>query len=341
MCIISFQAVRRKELIGKEPTTGRRRFFSRSPLNNRNVFRFDRNLILAVFLLLLIEEYISRTHYTNNLPARNSNNNLEEVNQDRNVRNGGLNQLHFPPALSSFSYQLFNDNILQSFSSINNPDDVSLNTMQSTNLIFARILLELIVRGEFGHSDNFNSHRTMRAGPNQNSESDSDSERAPLIHGYNSNASNDDPQIAATVIILSRSSDVSILHLLRNSPFLFHAGARRNNEETVSANSKIVLPEVSRNHKKLDAIKVKDIPEDYICPLSCNVMSDPVFNTALGLPNVERAWILIEIERKGKNPFNNSPLQESDLQSNVKLKEEIDGFVDNLVQAYEQNQLKM
>lgn len=136
------------------------------------------------------------------------------------------------------------------------------------------------------------------------------------------------------------NSGVSILIIIirRNSGMFSGVGANQQ-----SANSKIEVPKLSENHQKLDDIKFdeKQIPEEYICPLSLNVMSDPVFNPSKGLPNVERSWILIEIGRSGKNPFTNLPLDVSDLQSNGKLKEQIDKFVDEAVKSHKNEQPKM
>lgn len=88
---------------------------------------------------------------------------------------------------------------------------------------------------------------------------------------------------------------------------------------------------LSLNQKILDDLKFDgEIPEKFVCALSTQIMTDPVNNPALGLPDVEREWICTEIKRRGLNPFNNQPLSEEDLIANTELKTEIDNFVENI-----------
>lgn len=94
----------------------------------------------------------------------------------------------------------------------------------------------------------------------------------------------------------------------------------------------IAVPKPSANQAKLDEVDYKgDIPEKYICPLSGAIMTTPVENPEKGLPTVEKAWIEAEIERTGKNPYNNQPLSQEDLQTNKALESEIADFVDQIV----------
>lgn len=91
------------------------------------------------------------------------------------------------------------------------------------------------------------------------------------------------------------------------------------------------LPMVSSNQTSLDETGYAGkIPENYICPLSGEIMTHPVHNEAKGLPNVERAWIIKEIERTHTNPYNREPLNVEDLISNESLKNEIEQFIKNI-----------
>lgn len=68
-----------------------------------------------------------------------------------------------------------------------------------------------------------------------------------------------------------------------------------------------------------------DAPEDFKCPLSLDLMRDPVM-TPTGRHTFERAMIEAAIDLSGKHPLTREPLRKEDLRSNRELKERIDAY---------------
>lgn len=112
--------------------------------------------------------------------------------------------------------------------------------------------------------------------------------------------------------------------------------AIRNSWFENSISRTIPLPNISTNQAKLDEIAYDGkIPDEFICPLSCSIMTDPVSNPTEGLPDVERSWIELEINRTKKNPFNNQPLASEDLAPNTTLSKKISDFVTRILEEKE------
>ncbi len=86
------------------------------------------------------------------------------------------------------------------------------------------------------------------------------------------------------------------------------------------------------NAEKLSGIEI-EIPDEYCCPLSLSVMSDPVYFP--GDPTekrFERSWITKWLnENRGIHPFTRAVVAASTLQADTKLKAEIDDFVEKAI----------
>lgn len=86
------------------------------------------------------------------------------------------------------------------------------------------------------------------------------------------------------------------------------------------------------NANKLDSIKYTgQIPHQYICPITHNIMDDPV--TAADNKVYERKSIQRWLLRSNFSPLLNTPLPNKDLTSNAELKQQIEGFVREKEQA--------
>lgn len=103
--------------------------------------------------------------------------------------------------------------------------------------------------------------------------------------------------------------------------------------------SPITMPKNSELHERFEeaGFTDDDIPRDkahLICPLSGQIFTDPVDNTKLALPPVERAWIETQIRQNGgKNPYNPSVLLKiADLKSRDDLREEAENFVNEMIE---------
>jgi hypothetical protein len=291
----------------------------------------------------------------NNVPPR-------AMNENQSSHNRGSNQPR-PAAASSFSYAHFTSNTSQPNSTTSNSND-RYSCIADIIRANATSLADMILRHvEPGRPDNFTSFSGIGRSSNPysyciygNNNDDTDDEFTSLLGAQRGDdADNESIPAAArgfavTIVPLSGATRMVMFALLRrNFEMLFHSSIGGNGEPA-SSNSKIPLPKLSLNHQRLDDSQFDgEIPEEFICPLSSNVMSDPVCNVSKGLPNVERAWIVTEIERTskneitgtGKNPFNKGPLKISDLQSNTELKERIDKFVDVAVNSRPQNKPKI
>ncbi len=78
------------------------------------------------------------------------------------------------------------------------------------------------------------------------------------------------------------------------------------------------------NAKLVDACGLTDIPREYECPLSREVMTDPVYVRAHPNQKFERAWIEQALLIKPLNPLNREPLLVSDLVTDTDLKNKIE-----------------
>ncbi len=110
--------------------------------------------------------------------------------------------------------------------------------------------------------------------------------------------------------------------LIRDFGYLFEVRADLINQQQ---NNKLSLEDGP------NSIALKDytgeIPPEYICPLSLQIMSDPVKVQQHPMQRFERAWIQAHLQRRADNPLNRERLVLSDLLDDNKLKTEIDEFV--------------
>lgn len=116
------------------------------------------------------------------------------------------------------------------------------------------------------------------------------------------------------------------------SPNAFFQALERSMRENYR-HVEVTTPSDGENAKRAALLPEDvDIPEEFICPLSQAIMTNPVFDPESG-NRFERAWILAEIQRTGKNPCNRKNLLAESLQPDCKLKEEIDQFLTTHEQA--------
>lgn len=98
-------------------------------------------------------------------------------------------------------------------------------------------------------------------------------------------------------------------------------------------------PDPGKNAKRLEALSFDEsnIPEDYCCELSTQIMTDPVFDPKQPQYKFERAWIEASLRKKEENPFTRTPLKKSELQADLALKEKIEAFMTNVESQQRQN----
>ncbi|PJD95450.1 MAG: hypothetical protein CK426_04345 [Legionella sp.] len=93
-------------------------------------------------------------------------------------------------------------------------------------------------------------------------------------------------------------------------------------------------PQEGINNFKLEEINYQgSIPENYRCPLSYCIMSNPVFVASHPNQRYERSWIVHHIAKSHNNPLTREPLNVSQLVEDSQLKEEIDAFVEMQINA--------
>lgn len=110
------------------------------------------------------------------------------------------------------------------------------------------------------------------------------------------------------------------------SPNAFFQALERSMRENYR-HVEVTTPSDGENAKRAALLPEDvDIPEEFICPLSQAIMTDPVFDPESG-NRFERAWILAEIQRTGKNPCNRQDLSKESLKPDSKLQEEINQFL--------------
>ncbi len=140
-------------------------------------------------------------------------------------------------------------------------------------------------------------------------------------------------------IDLSREYDVSRLISLRTNTFtgnLFAAVQQRQSVFATTSAHRMFVPrqELAKNpnaERLEEAGFTEDIPKEFICPLSCDVMYDPVMVRNNENHKFERTWILRALETRQENPLNRQPLNARDLVSDSYTKERIAAFVNAYV----------
>ena len=103
-----------------------------------------------------------------------------------------------------------------------------------------------------------------------------------------------------------------------------------------SVSKTVSLPRQGKNAKALDTMpgfNCKDVPEDLCCPLSGEIMDDPVYDPEHTQYKYERAWIETAIEKKAEHPHIRSLLTKNKLVSDDQLKAKIKLFMDGINSA--------
>lgn len=128
----------------------------------------------------------------------------------------------------------------------------------------------------------------------------------------------------------SPSSAVSERPLIAEDPSL-DAALQASFDQSTSTKP-IALPSAGSNADALQAIGYAEpLNEKYVCMLSGDIMSEPVYDKAHPDIKFEKNWILRSLETKAENPFTRTALTSTDLIADIPLKQEIDAFVTNIV----------
>ena len=83
----------------------------------------------------------------------------------------------------------------------------------------------------------------------------------------------------------------------------------------------------------------EEIPSNYVCPLSLDIMNDPVYAPGFSYA-FEKAWIEESLKIKQENPFTRAPLTVEELIPAPDLKGEIEAFVNSKVDEHRQHGLR-
>ena len=124
---------------------------------------------------------------------------------------------------------------------------------------------------------------------------------------------------------------VSLQSILHNLPAHFREVGLRDAQEWYYNRNPTANTEET-NAEKLglfDGLEL-DIPDDFICPITLQIMTDPVI--APGYPQrYERSAITAWVEGNRTNPVNRQPLHSRDLVADKNLKAQIDLFVQSTI----------
>ena len=101
-----------------------------------------------------------------------------------------------------------------------------------------------------------------------------------------------------------------------------------------------MIPQYTQQEAQLDEILGNDAPEIFICPISCDLMREPVLLPSSGnicdLKSMKR--ILLNDEH---DPFNRAPLRISDLIEQVELKGRIERWISQKIAGVETDEDKL
>jgi hypothetical protein len=89
----------------------------------------------------------------------------------------------------------------------------------------------------------------------------------------------------------------------------------------------LLINNVSHSNQR-EKITDLDIPDEYICPITRNVMIDPVYSDH-NPQRVERTAVLYWLQKRNIHPYTSCPLFEDDLKRDFKLKLKIDIFLED------------
>ena len=89
----------------------------------------------------------------------------------------------------------------------------------------------------------------------------------------------------------------------------------------------VVMPEQGKNAQALKRLDVNAVPEHLCCPLSGEIMDNPVCDPAYPQYTFERMWIEERLKDKEENPFTRTALTKDQLISDQRIKSEIKLFM--------------
>ncbi len=93
--------------------------------------------------------------------------------------------------------------------------------------------------------------------------------------------------------------------------------------------NKATIPQDGLNRQKLKEIDYSgSIPKDYQCPLSMEIMTEPVYVRQHPNQRFEKSWILAHLQNRHDNPLTREHMTEADLIDDTALKSEINAFVE-------------
>jgi len=99
--------------------------------------------------------------------------------------------------------------------------------------------------------------------------------------------------------------------------------------------ARVTVPPVGKNSVALNNINYDGpIPEEFKCPLSLEIMNDPVYDPRNSRQGFERAWILTHLQNNPTNPLTRQALKNVDLVDATALKTRIDAFVNKKIQEH-------
>jgi hypothetical protein len=93
------------------------------------------------------------------------------------------------------------------------------------------------------------------------------------------------------------------------------------------------------NAEKIGAFDSPDIPEEYLCQITQEIMTNPVYDINHVQYKFERSEILKALLIKKENPYTRTPLHETDLVEDSELKGKISFFINSLSEVIEATNL--
>ena len=94
----------------------------------------------------------------------------------------------------------------------------------------------------------------------------------------------------------------------------------------------VSVPRAGANSERIKHLDALDIPNEYICPISFDIMTDPVFVTAHPEQRFERSYIEQSLRLKPENPLTREPLSLDGIQADVTMKNEIEQYIQEQLQ---------
>ena len=85
------------------------------------------------------------------------------------------------------------------------------------------------------------------------------------------------------------------------------------------------------NHNRISHLTL-DIPPQFVCPLSLEIMTDPVFVMAHPEHRFERSWIQAHLSQVQNNPLNRDFLNLEGIQEDVTIRNQIEQYIEEQLQ---------